>query len=203
MSSDYFLIHRALQIQQLCSPEADHGIEIPGRFARDGLSTGTLDLMRCVDRIRKLRLAQQSEGGMMQLLRGGRSKTDGGLTAKQRATIDEFETGLVELRLLDDQEPSQFAARFIQAILKNRSFFFGLKPLAQHTDDFAYEFLYPTWLNLYTAMRARSSANEPKFTDEQVDKMFDYLRQIEPETRETSQALVGSLTFAANRFTPE
>ena len=190
-----------LQIQRLCSSDIEQGIEVPGRFARDGLPPPAVEFLRSVDRIRKLRLGEHSGGGLMQMLRGGRSKTDSGLTADEQELIYDFETQLIELRLLDDPQASQLAARFIQPILKDRSFFFGLKPLAQHADDFAYEFLYPTWLNLYTAMRARSSAGGPrKFSDEQIEQMFGFVRQLDADTWESDQQLVGLLTFVANRF---
>ncbi len=203
LMSDYFLIHRALQIQRLCAPGSEHGIELPGRLSRDGLPAAAIAFLRAVDRIRKLPLDEKAPRGLMQLLRLGRTQSASRLTPKQRALILEFERQLVELRLLDDPQANKLAAACIQAILRDRAFFFGLKPLAQHTEDFAHELLYPTWLNLYTAMRLRCGAGQPKFTDEQVKEVVECLRKFESELGQAAQPLQGLLTFVANRFTAE
>ena len=154
-----------------------------------------------MDRIRKLPLDEKSAHGILQLLRVGVAKPQSRLKPKQRSLILDFERQLVELHLLDDPQANQLAAACIQAILSDRSFFYGLKPLAQHTDEFAYELLYPTWLNLYTAMRTRSGDGAPKFDDEQVREVINCVRELEPELQDSCQPLVGLLTFVANRFT--
>ena len=200
--SDYFLIHRALQVQRLCSSDTEQGMVVPSRFARDTLPPLAIELLRSVDRIRKLRM-DDSSGGLLQMLRGG-SKIDEGLTEEEQQLIYDFETQLVELRLSDDPQGRKLAAGYIQAILRDRAFFFGLKPLPQHAEDFTYEFLHPTWLNLYTAMRARSSAGgEAKFSDTQIEQIFDYVRRLDAETWQDDQQLVGCVTFIANRFSPD
>ncbi len=182
--------------------QGDHRIEIPGRFARDGLPPNIVALLRQVDRIRKLPLDEKSGQGVKQLLRGLRTHKSHELTPKQRDLIYSFETQLVELSLADDAAAAKLAKGFIQAILADRAYFFGLKPLPQHTDDFAYEFLYPTWLNLYTALRQRSDG-QTKFSDTQVAEMLNFLREYGGASRETQQPLVGLLTFAANRMSPD
>ncbi len=202
MSSDYFLIHRGLQIQRLCSQDRENHLEIPGRFARDGLPANIVAFLRQLDRIRKLPLDEKSEQGMKQLLRGLRTSRPRELTPRQRDLIYSFETQLVELSLSDDAPAARLAKKFVEAILADRGYFFGLKPLAQHTDDFAYEFLYPTWLNLFTAVR-QISDGQVKFSDAQASEMWNFLRDYAGDDRQTQQPLVGLLTFAANRMPPD
>lgn len=198
--SDYFLIHRALQVQRICGSEVEHGIELPGKLARDGLSSQAVAFLRCVDRIRKLPLDEKAGGGIMRMLRIGRARTDNRLTPKQRSLILDFERQLVELRLLEDPVSQKLAGGCIQAILRDRSFFYGLKPLAQHTEAFAHELLYPTWLNLYTAMRQRCDDGVPKFSEDQAQQILNCLREIEASCDASSQPVIGLLTFVANRY---
>ena len=74
-----------------------------------------------------------------------------------------------------------------------------MKPLPQHTDQFAYELLYPTWFNLYRAMRIPlPDTATPKFTDEQIAETFEFLRDFALKDPEYEATLVGCMTFVAN-----
>ncbi len=204
MSRDYFLIHRAVQIQLLCGQDANNPLEVPGRFARDGFSKSMLACLRCIDRICKLPFAKSASGGVMQVLLSlGSDKRPAQLTPKQRELIYEFETRLVEVQLSDDPFGQKWAAATISTILKNRAFFYGPKPLAEHSEEFAYEFLYPTWLNLYTVMRTRdSSSSQPKFSDVETSEIFSRLDLLQSNSHAANLSLIAIVTFVANRFTP-
>ena len=74
----------------------------------------------------------------------------------------------------------------MEALWKDREFFDGLKPLAVHTDHFAYEFLYPTWFNLYTVLSGQAKS-EPVLSTEQVKSVFRFLDAYENEGTTTTR----------------
>jgi hypothetical protein len=202
MSYDYFLVHRAIQIQRLRARESGNRIEIPGRLARDDYSPAAARLLRTIDHICKLPLVQQQPGRMRSWMKAlARRAPERLLTAKQRALIEGIERQLVVVRLSADPHDAQLAAGIMDALLRDSAFFDGLKPLPQHTKSFAHELLYPTWFNLYTAMRSkRPDGSPPPFSDEQAGRVFEFVGQYEARFPHATPALLALMTFAAIRF---
>ena len=113
--------------------------------------------------------------------------------------INQFETKLVRAAQSDDAIAAGSSAGIMEALWKDREFFDGLKPLAVHTDHFAYEFLYPTWFNLYTVLSGQAKS-EPVLSTEQVKSVFRFLDVDESEVANHDPELVGLITLIANRF---
>ena len=122
MSSDYFLVHRGLQVQRLTSQEAGNRIEIPPRSSRDGFSPAAVDLTNSLERICKLKLAKAKSGGLLDWVTGrGRGKGRQ-LSAKQRELIYAFERQLVLARLGGDAAGAKFAAAVMKRCCKTTPF---------------------------------------------------------------------------------
>jgi hypothetical protein len=217
MYYDYFLTHRALQIQQLCSSQDPPRIELPSRLARTVSSKLVGDLCRTIEDLCRLPLGDEPDreaGGAWSKLRsrlwGARPEAAAEeerapqpmLAADGRELINQFETELVRIRLSDDASAAEFAAGVMDALWKNRDFFDGLKPLAVHTDHFAYEFLYPTWFNLYTVLSGQAKSDAVLST-EQVKSIFRFLDAYEHGGTSRDPELVGLCTLIANRFPVE
>lgn len=218
MHYDYFLMHRALQIQQLRAAQTGHRLDLPARL---GSSKAAVRLCRTIDAIcgwdfedkpqgerwgwlkslaRKLFSKQPAAGD--QDAAGADPAEKPLLAPAQRQTINDLETNLVRARLGDDSSAADIAGSIMEALWRDAAFFNGVKPLAAHTDLFAYEFLYPTWFNLYTVL---SAAGKPdaKFSAAQVKTVFRFLEAHEQGGVRRDGELVGLLTFIANRLSAE
>jgi hypothetical protein len=217
MYYDYFLMHRALQIQRLRAAEAGNRIDLPSRIARTGYSKAAGQLCRTVDTICSWDFGdkpKQDRWGWLKIrsfrwwpgrpAEPAASGTDDAtlqpmVTAEQRAVINEFESGLVRARLGDDSSASELATAIMEALWQDRDFFNGLKPLAAHTEHFAYEFLYPTWLNLYAVLTGVEKP-EAKLSPPQVKTIFRFLDEYERGGTSQDPELVALITFLANRW---
>ncbi len=216
MYYDYFLTHRVLQIQRLCSAEKEPLIDLPSRLARSVCSKQVVDLCRTIENICRLPLGDEPERKAWGWLKIGsrfRSRQEESpsdeerqsqplLTSTQRELINQLETDLVRFRLGDDSQAVELAAGIMQAIWLDHEFFNGLKLLAAYTDNFAYEFLYPTWFNLYTALTT-CGKSAPGFSTEQVKTVFRFLQAYENEGSSRDPELVGLMTLIVNRQSAE
>ena len=220
MTNDFFLVERAAQVQRLRAATSGNRIEIPGPYSRMGCSRQTTQLFRTIDRICRVPLSEKRASWLRRMTtRGGsmlglhppkkrpeeQSQSEPALlTAKQRLLLSDFERQLVQLQLGEDAEASTAAGEIVTAILQDHQSFTGLKPLQFHSDNFAYECLFPSWLNLYTALvSARSDSNEPRFSQEQIKTIFRFLDKFEkggtvPKSRSRGSPHPGSKSAAAN-----
>jgi len=215
MHNDYFLMHRALQIQQLRAAQTGNRLDLPARL---GSSKGVVQLCRTIDAICGWDFEDKPKSERLAWLKSlarrlfskkpaaddqdaaGADPADKPLLAPdQRQTINDLETSLVRARLGDDSSAADVAASVMETLWRDAAFFNGVKPLAVHTDLFAYEFLYPTWFNLYTVL---SAAGQPdaKFSAAQVKTVFRFLEAHERGGAQRDGELLGLLTFIANRF---
>ncbi len=213
MYFDYFLIHRAHQIHRLRTSSEGNRIELPGSHARGAYPRELTKLFRSIDKICELSEGKESETGMLARfasMLSGRSRSDEGeieseqgglLTDSQREMLLEFERDIVRLRQSDERDSVHLASRIIGAILADHEFFNGLRPLA-YAESFGYEFLFPSWLNLFTVLNQREEGSrEARFSEQQQRTIFSYLEQWKDEDNNTEADLVAALTFTANRFT--
>ena len=81
------------------------------------------------------------------------------------------------------------------------NYFSGLKPLPQYTDAFAYELLFPSWLNLLNAaMLPRADNGKPRLEGPQQGALFEFLGALQTLDDNQQRILVGFMTFIASRF---
>src|SRR5262245_24516890 len=211
---NFFLVERAVQVQRLRAARSGNRIEIPSRLSRLGLSPLATQLFQDVEHICQIPLSDERSKWLTWLITHGNSwlglgsseAPDQGmpalLTPNDRAVLMDFEKRLVELRLDDADKASPIADSIIRSIRADQSHFCGLKPLACYSDNFAYEFLFPSWLNLYTALVRPTAAGMPRFSPEQIRVVFDLLRQCGEEDEPASAETLGALTLIANRLPP-
>lgn len=129
------------------------------------------------------------------------------LPESQRKDLEEFERAVVALRFSDDAAVKQPAVGLIRAIFADAAYFSGLKPLPQYTEAFAYELLFPSWLNLLKAcMLPRADDGKPRLEGERQGALFEFLTNTSqsstrsPWSTTDERMLVGFLTFLASRF---
>lgn len=214
MAQDFFLIERVAQLQRLRASEGEVRLEIPGKLARSGFSPAALQLFQALDRIDEIPL-DRAETGLMpwlrtqrdRLLSAGRSE-DGSqgvqLAAKHRDLLQAFEKQVVRDLLGDDPDARQAATHVVSVIVADYPRHIGWKPFQFHDDSFAHEFFYPTWLNLYTVLAAADTAEGAgRFSDEQIQAVFQFLEDHEAEHGGVEDEIVGTLTFAARRLSQD
>ncbi len=212
MIHDFFLVERADQIQRLRDAKSGPSIDIPGRLTRIGYSAVALDLFRLVDSICDIPLrTQQTRMGWLLARSGeflGFKRSEASiqdesevLAPQHRELLNTFERELVQKRLGDDADAATIADAIIKAILGDREHFFGLKPLQVHSENFTYEFLFPSHLNLYTALTTPGAQpDEPRFAEDQIQTIFRFLSAFEENGESPDAELVGAMTLAANRL---
>ena len=142
MSNDYFLLHRALQIQRLRSGAGDIAIQIPDRRSRDRSNEVLVNVCTAIEAIEKLPLGDTPhKKGLLSWLRlprllGGKDEVGDSdaestsalmLTTEQRDLLEKFEEDLVRLVMDDDDEAATVAVRIMQAIWADQAFFQRLK----------------------------------------------------------------------------
>lgn len=213
MSHEYFLVERAAQIQRLQAAESGPRIDIPGRLARLGCSPRTAQVFRMIDQICEIPLVNERQKGWAalrargeNLLRSLFSKEQHAdepklLSAEQQALMRSFDRELVQLRLSDDRDGASTAETIITAILQDGKNFFGLKPLAFHAENFPYEFLFPSWLNLYTALvLPKSKPQGVQFSEPQIRTIFEFLARRAPATDQVESELIAAITLITRRL---
>lgn len=184
MSQDFFLQNRAHQIARLCTGS-------DAKFPLDTLrAKGRLpkELEELVDRIE--RICAVSEDG-----------EEGSLAESQQRDLLEFERSVVRLRFSSNEAVKQPAVQLIRAIFADADYFSGLKPLPQYTDTFAYELLFPSWLNLLTAtMLPQQKTGKPRLDGRKQAILFEFLGKVNATGNQSENELVGLLTFVASRY---
>ncbi len=182
MSLDFFLQNRAHQIARLCAGES-RKVDLVGN-QRGKQPQVLAEFCQLVDRICEI----------------GRSD-DTDLTDSQRNDLQQFERSIVRLRFSSDEAVKQPAVKLIKAVFADADYFSGLKPLPQYTDTFAYELLFPSWLNLLTAtMLPRSGSGKPRVEGRRQGVLFEFLGKVSASGVPCENRLVGLLTFVARRF---
>jgi len=185
VSRDFFLINRAHQLARLCQTPA---IEFPPAKARQKLPEALQELLQTLENICKT---------VQATLQVEESK----LSDRQRSELLQFEKQIVEYRFSADERVKKPAVALIRAIFADAAYFSGLKPLPQYTDAFAYELLFPSWLNLLTALMLPSTGTgKTKLDSRQQGALFHYLGNLIKTAPELESGLVGPATFIASRF---
>ncbi len=214
MIQDFFLFERAAQIQRLSTTLSGNCLILPSRPSRFGYSSQAVRLFRTMDKIRKMQLVERRKSWFVRLyerggrmLGGARSQSpvaeDSLLKAAERTTLEGFESQVVQLRLASDAKSRNVAEEIVRVIMSDQTRFSGLKPLQFHSDNFTHEFLFPSWLNLYTAIaQARNASKEPGYSEEQVRTLFAFLQAFENDNGPADE-LVAALSLTINRLPPE
>ena len=212
MMNDFFLMERAAQVQRLRSAKSGNHIEIPGRMSRVGHSRRARRLFHMIDQIcamplrekRATWLARIAERGIavLGLSRSGGDHDDDSilLTPKHRDLLTAFERQAVDVEL-EHCSDSPADNSVVTAILRDYDQFNGLKPMQFHSDNFAHELLFPSWLNLYSALVQRvPETSEPRFSFKQVNAIFSFLDRYEADAGGLPDSeLLAALTLVANR----
>ncbi len=191
MSQDFFLLNRAHQINRLYGSTSDKRIQRPNDKLLARLPERARGLYALLDRICEVANAESA---------GDQSAT---LTDPQRATLCEFEQAVVRDRFAADEAVKEAAVQIIKAIYADAAYFSGLKPLPQYTEKFPYELLFPSWLNLLSAVmmpRHSGGANRARLDGTQQVELFRYLAACPIVRGERGTEFVGFLTFIASRF---
>ena len=146
MSQVFFLLNRAHQINRLYGTTSDKKIQRPAEKNLARLPVRTQALYHLLDSI--CEIANRESVG-----------EEATLNDAQRAKLEEFEKLVVQERFSADEVVKDAAVQVIRAIYADAAYFSGLKPLPQYTEKFPYELLFPSWLNLLSAvMLPRSGA---------------------------------------------
>ncbi len=190
MSADFFLLSRAHQIQRLYGVGGDKPVQRPNDklLARSPQPVryfyGLLDHICAI--ANELLL---SEGSAQ-------------LNDSQRQVMREFEEIIVLNRFAADEEVKNAAVQMIKAIFNDSAQFSGLKPLPQYREKFAYELLFPSWLNLLSAVmlpRSGSSTGQARLDGPHQVEFFRHVFECPLAKGETGEQYVGFLTFIASR----
>lgn len=189
MSQDFFLLNRAHQINRLYGATSDKKIQRPAErnFAR--LPDRSQTLYQMLDSICEI-ASRESVG------------EEAALTDIQRSILEEFEKSVVRDRFASDEVVKDSAVLVIRAIFADAAYFSGLKPLPQYTEKFPYELLFPSWLNLLSAvmMPRAGTSNKARLEGPQQVELFRYLAACTVAKGECGEDYVGFLTFIASRF---
>ncbi len=183
MSQDFFLLNRAHQVARLC-PAA---CPIPPQKTRQQLPQLLSDFYSLLEDVCELGNHTSDQSGTT-------------LDAPQRSKLARFEKQLVQLRFSADDRIKQPAVKLIRAIFGDAAYFSGLKPLPQYTDRFAYELLFPSWLNLLSAMMmGAGDGGKPKLEGRQQGAVFQFLSQYAATSPANDAQATAYMTLIANR----
>lgn len=206
MQYDYFLVNRAIQIQRLVEGRGQQRMEVPDRHSRGGCSRALSRLYRLIDGIRQLPVGDKQATGLLARLNISsflsRKRKDSQkplLTSVQRGMLLEFERLVVQVRLEDDPQSIQAGTEIFNAIVSDYEFFNGLKPLPQYPDDFAYELLFPSWLNLNTVMVQPTDDGRERFDSAQQHATLEFLQDWS-QSQQDDLNLVAIMTIVTNRI---
>ncbi len=196
MSRDFFLLNRCFQVSKLCREPAGSGCSIPAAKIRGKLPPKLNEFYALLDRVCSI-------AGDFHVTDpatpSAESQID--LNDKQRRDLEEFERVIVALRFSSDELVKQPAVALIRAIFADANYFSGLKPLPQYTDVFAYELLFPSWLNLLNAsILPRADNGKPRLEGVRQGVMFEFLGKPNALSENQTRLLVGFMTFIASRF---
>lgn len=121
------------------------------------------------------------------------------LSASQRSDMEDFEKTLVRCCFSSNGQLKAVAVDLAKAIFADAENFSGLKPLPQYTDAFAYELLFPSWLNLLSACML-SVDGKRRLDAKQQLAVFQFLNSISDVEPRLEHGLVGFFTFITSRF---
>jgi hypothetical protein len=185
MSRDFFLLNRSHQIARLCSTVCKASFELTTKASK--LPAKLQEFNSLVRRVCAIAQATSTSEGVT-------------LLEADRAVLDEFERAIVRHRFSEDEQIKGPAVALIRAVFADAEYFCGLKPLPQYTDRFAYELLFPSWLNLLKAcMLPRAVNGKPRLAGEQQGALFSALaKYLNPSAQQLN--LVAYLTFIASRY---
>lgn len=196
MSRDFFLFNRCYQVGKLCSGDSKPIFPLPPASQRSKFPAKLTEFYALLDRICLLATGSASGLGKLDAADGPTQ-----LQESQRRDLEEFERAVVALRFSDDAAVKQPVVGLIRAIFADAAYFSGLKPLPQYTDAFAYELLFPSWLNLLKAcMLPRAGDGKPRLEGERQGALFEFLTKMSLLSESDERMLVGFLTFLASRF---
>lgn len=183
MSMDFFLQNRAHQVSRLCNSI----FRIPTQ--RNKMPADLVEFYGLLDRIGAIAADESSPSEGTQF------------SGAQRRDLLAFEKVIVDNRFSSDEQIKEPAVKLIRAIFSDAEYFSGLKPLPQYTDVFAYELLFPSWLNLLTAlMLPRADSGKPRMSGAQQGSLFAFLSRLKDLTPEQDIQLTGFMTLIARRF---
>lgn len=189
MSQDFFLLNRAHQINRLYGTTSDKKIQRPAEKNLARLPERTRSLYQLMDSICEI-AGRESVGEQATL------------SESQRAILEEFERAVVRDRFAADEVVKESAVQVIRSIFADAAYFSGLKPLPQYTEKFCYELLFPSWLNLLSAvmMPRAGTTNRARLEGPQQVELFRYLADCAVAKGKYGEDYVGFLTFIASRF---
>ena len=189
MSQDFFLLNRAHQINRLYGTKIDKKIQRPAEKNLARLPERTRALYQLLDSICEIAGSESVD-------------KEATLNDAQRAILVEFEKAVVRDRFASDEVVKDSAVQVIRAIFADAAYFSGLKPLPQYTEKFPYELLFPSWLNLLSAvmMPRAGTTNRARLEGPQQVELFRCLAACTVAKGECGEDYVGFLTFIASRF---
>lgn len=198
MSRDFFLLNRSHQLNRLCGMENPTGFRVPAAKARHRLPPRLQEFYTLLDRIC---VAAGRTANQDPLDTSHTQASPEQLSREHRQDLEEFERVVVRNRFSEDANIKQPAVQCIRAIFADAEYFSGLKPLPQYTEAFAYELLFPSWLNLLKAsMLPRTDNAKPRLDGQQQGALFEFLGKLGDLADADHLKLVGYLTFIASRF---
>jgi hypothetical protein len=202
MSRDFFLQNRCYQIAKLCGTESRLEFALPASNARVKLPPKLAEFYALLQRICATAQAKMSETGLgVEAGQAEQPSPTVQLSDTQRRDLEEFERVIVACRFSADPAVKQPAVALMRAIFADAEYFSGLKPLPQYTDAFAYELLFPSWLNLLKAcMLPRAVDGKPRLVGDSQGRLFEFLGKLPNLNASDDLLLVGYLTFIASRF---
>ncbi len=197
VSRDFFLLNRCHQVAKICAASSSSGFQLPPVNARPKSPAKLGEFYRMLDKIIDI---AGNESDIEET-------SSAHLDASQRQLLEDFERTIVANRFSVDEAVKQPAVALIRAIFADAAYFSGLKPLPQYTDVFAYELLFPSWLNLLKAtMLPRADNQKARLEGQRQGALFEFLGDVcSSDTPDASgvlqpMQLVAFLTFVASRF---
>lgn len=196
MSRDFFLLNRCFQVAKICRQSAPDGFAYPPPKARHKLPPQLQKLYGLLDRLCAIANADEMPDANTE---PPGVHTD--LDQIQRRDLEEFERLVVALRFNADEQVKLPPVSLLRAIFADAHYFSGLKPLPQYTENFAYELLFPSWLNLLSAaMLPRADNGKPRLEGMRQGVLFEFLGTVEHLNDHHKQLMIGYMTFIASRF---
>jgi hypothetical protein len=188
MSQDFFLQNRAHQINRLYGRTPEKRVQCPSEKNLARLPLQAQKFYATLDRICKI--ASVSNTG-----------SAASLTSEERQLLEQFEKTIVLDRFAADEQVKDVAVQMIKAIFTDAEYFSGLKPLPQYNDKFAFELLFPSWLNLLSAvMLPRVGSSRARLDGPQQVEFFRFIADCPVAHGAVGDECVGFLTFIASRF---
>lgn len=189
MSQDFFLLNRAHQIHRLYGHTPDKRVQCPAEKNLARLPLRVQQFYVMLDRICAIAAQGSTEGN------------SASLSEDQRQLLTQFEKAIVIDRFAADEQIKDAAVQLIKAIFSDAEYFSGLKPLPQYTEKFAYELLFPSWLNLLSAvMLPRAGSTRGRLDGPQQVEFFRYVSNCPVVQGPLGDDYIGLLTFIASRF---